>query len=111
MTEARKPMAKKRVMSVTSPEEKAKAFVEAMRKRESEDVKHKISPASECAHHKSQEKEIARIGSVNIELRRKLDEMNRELNKQQVIYNTNFSEIQEALKNTWSYKIRSFFGF
>lgn len=131
MTEARKPMAKKRGISTNNPEEKAKAFVEAVRRRESvgsssrsdlgsikvvtqeeqELARKKVAQVCEDAARIHISKEIARLDGITLELKKQIDNLNRELNTLQVIYNNNFAGIEEALKSSWSYKIRSFCGF
>ncbi len=127
MTEAKTPMVKRRVMSVDSPAEKAKAFVEATRKKEEredslldrdrmpkgsiriitpEEQEAAIRKFSE-AHH---QKETYRIDAIIYELKKQIDGLNAEMVKQQTIYNKNFEQIELALRSSWSFRIRNFLG-
>lgn len=86
------PMKRAYVRKDKSPEGKAVEFVESYR---TQDVDRKL---------RDMELEL-------VSFKRQLEYMNRELNKQQTIYNQNFADIEEAMKMSWSYRIRKFMGF
>lgn len=85
------PMKRAYVRKDKSPEAKAVDFIEASREQ-------------------NFERRLRDIELDIVSLRKQFDFMNRELNKQQKIYNQNFADMEESLKMSWSYRIRNFLG-
>jgi hypothetical protein len=118
MIEEKKPMTKKRIMAIKSPQDKAKAFVEVFRKQEKDaaqldqfkellDVhKHLV-----ISHQESLARRIKKLEDAQDNIVKSLSmvaDTNANLAEICDLYDKRMNNIEER---SWSLRIRNYFGF